>query len=255
VTEEGKAVEVLDAMIENSRVARERREMICQDTGVPFFWVRVGHGTCFASDPLEAISTGVEEATLEHCLRPNCVDVLTRRNTGTNRGRGYPVVHIEYSEPAEGASITVLAKGSGSESRSKLAMLDPVRGLDGIKEFVLRTVAQGAPWSCPPVVVGIGLGGSFDSVALHAKRALLRPLGVGSPDPVLSALEEELLGKINALGIGPMGLGGRTTALSVAIESGNTHLTLNPVAVNLSCWAHRRASATISEEGFEVVEE
>jgi tartrate/fumarate subfamily iron-sulfur-dependent hydro-lyase alpha chain len=252
--EDGDASEILDSIIENSRLASASgNQIICQDTGIPVFLVELGKGCCLTCDPSEALSSGVARATEEHSLRANCVNVLTRANTGTNSGREYPVVRVIPS--AEGtARITLLAKGSGSESRSRLSMLDPVLGIEGIRRFVLETVAEGAPRSCPPVVVGVGIGGSFDSVAALAKRALARPLRQRSPDPDLAELEEELLSEINSLGIGPMGLGGRTTALWVSIESTDTHLTLNPVAVNLSCWAHRRASARLVEGGFEVEE-
>ena len=250
--EEGDAAEILGSMLENSNLAASSENLIiCQDTGVPVILLEVGAGCSLACDPAEAISSGIEMATREHSLRANCVDPVTRENTGTNAGRGYPVVHV-IPGGAGPPRVTLLAKGSGSESRSRLAMLDPVLGREGVRDFVLETVAAGGARSCPPVVVGVGMGGSFDSVAVLAKRALARPLGQHNPEPSLAKLEARLLGEVNQLGIGPMGLGGRTTALWVSIEAHDTHLTLNPVAVNLGCWAHRRASARLVEGGYEV---
>jgi tartrate/fumarate subfamily iron-sulfur-dependent hydro-lyase alpha chain len=248
------AAAILGSMLENSALAAESSQLICQDTGFPVFLVEVGAGCQFSCDPAEALSAGIAQATVDHSLRANCVDPITRANTGTNRGRGYPIVHCMFAGEDPVARITLLAKGSGSESRSRLAMLDPVGGLEAVREFVLETVAMGSPYSCPPVVVGVGLGGSFDSVALLSKRALARPLGRPSEMPELAALEEELLGDINSLGIGPMGLGGGSTALWVSVEAADTHITCNPVSVNMSCWAHRRATATVTPDGYQIEE-
>ncbi len=242
----------LESMLQSSRMAARSRQPICQDTGFPVFLVEFGPCCQFACDPVEALSSGIAETTLSHSLRANCVDVLSRANTGNNRGEGYPIVHLVPGAESSRIRVTLLAKGSGSESRSRLAMIDPIKGLDGIKEFVLKTVAEGAAMSCPPVVVGVGMGGSFDSVALMSKKALARPLGCPNPRSEIAAIESELLAGVNSLGIGPMGLGGRTTALWVSVEASHTHMTCNPVSVNLSCWAHRRASGTIDPKGFKV---
>ncbi len=247
------ATEILETMIENSREAARKSTVICQDTGIPVFLLQVGRGVFFEGEPRRALAEGIEDATTSHCLRANCVDVLDRRNTGTNQGREYPVVHFEHTD-GDGLVVTLLAKGSGSESRSALAMIDPVKGTEGIRRFVLETIAAGAPRSCPPVVVGIGMGGSFETVAYLSKRALARPLGSHSPDQRLAEMEGTLLDEVNSLGIGPMGLGGDTTALWIALEAADTHMTLNPVSVNMSCWAHRRARAVVSEAGFKVVD-
>jgi tartrate/fumarate subfamily iron-sulfur-dependent hydro-lyase alpha chain len=247
------AAEVLGTMIENSREAARRSTVICQDTGIPVFLLEVGRGVSFQGDPGEALAAGIADATSRHCLRANCVDILDRRNTGNNRGRGYPVVHFEHSA-RQGLEVTLLAKGSGSESRSDLAMVDPVEGPGGIRRFVLETIAAGAPRSCPPVIVGVGIGGSFESVACLSKRALARPVGCHNADRRLAEMEATLLEEVNTLGIGPMGLGGDTTALWIAVEAADTHLTLNPVSVNMSCWAHRRARAVVGEDGFRVVD-
>lgn len=250
--EDRRASSILGWMLDNARLARDTSAMLCQDTGFPVFLVGMGRECTFSCDPTEALSAGVEQATKEHSLRPNCVDVLTRKNTGTNRGSGYPIVHLFIAGEGRGARVTLLAKGSGSEHRSKLGMLDPIEGLEGARDFILRTVAEGAPFSCPPVVVGVGLGGSFESVALLSKRALARPLGEPSTVPQLARLEQELLEDVNSLGVGPMGLGGRSTALWTSVECADTHITCNPVSVNLGCWVHRRATADVTEEGFEV---
>jgi len=253
--EEPMAKSVLDTMLKNAQVASQRGLIICQDTGFPVFLLELGAGCSLACNPVEALSSGIEDATRRHHLRANCVEPLSRANTGTNRGRDYPIVHAAFWDQEGKARITLLAKGSGSESRSALAMLNPVEGFHGIMEFVLRTVATGAARSCPPVVVGVGIGGSFDSVAFLSKLALFRPIGRKNPDPRLASMESDLLEKINHLGIGPMGLGGKSTALWVSVESADTHITCNPVAVNMSCWAHRRAAALITSSGYEVLQD
>jgi len=245
-----RASSILGCMLENARLARDASQMLCQDSGIPVFLVRVGRECTFSCDPAEALSAGVEKATRQHSIRANCVDVLKRTNSGTNRGREYPIVHLFVGGEGRGAEVTLLAKGSGSEHRSRLGMLNPIQGLEGAREFILRAVAEGAPFSCPPVVVGVGLGGSFDLVALLSKRALARPLGEHSGVRELAILEQELLDDVNSLGIGPMGLGGRSTALWVSVEAADTHITCNPVSVNLGCWVHRRATADVTEEGF-----
>lgn len=243
---------VIESMMENSEIAGAEGELICQDTGFPVFFVEMGRDCSLGFDLEEALSDGVAMATREHLLRANCVDVLNRENTGNNRGEGYPMVHLTAGEGSS-LNVTLLAKGSGSESRSRMAMVDPVEGWAGIRRYILETVALGAAKSCPPVVVGVGIGGSFDSVALLSKRALTRPLGVSNREPRLASLERGLLKSINELGIGPMGLGGNSTALWVSLEREDTHITCSPVSVNLSCWAHRRAAARIDEGGFEVM--
>ncbi len=248
-----RASEILESMLENCRRASEGSGIICQDTGIPVFLVEIGKNCSFRCDPFRALSAGIEEATVEHSLRANCVDVFRRNNSGTNTGKRYPVVHFFVGQ-GEGARVTLLVKGSGSEGRSRLGMLDPVRRLDGIRQFVLETVVLGAAKSCPPIVLGVGMGGSFDTVALLSKRALARPLGEANSDPELASLEKSLLEDTNLLGIGPMGLGGSSTALWISIESADTHITLNPVSVNMGCWAHRRAEAVLTEDGFDVVD-
>ena len=251
-TDEGARL-ILESMLENSELAVSRSLPICQDGGIPVFFIEMPVDCTFEGNPLTAIADGIEDATRTHHLRPNCVDPLTRKNTGNNRGNRYPVVHFTYTS-SESVRITLLAKGSGSESRSAVRMVNPVEGLTGVRNFILETVAKGAALSCPPVVVGVGIGGSFESVAGLSKLALTRPLNKPNSRADLAELEASLLEDINSLGIGPMGLGGRTTALSVLIELGDTHITCLPVAVNMSCWAHRRAVALVDEDGFRVVD-
>jgi tartrate/fumarate subfamily iron-sulfur-dependent hydro-lyase alpha chain len=204
----------------------------------------------------------VELATLEHELRPNAVHPLTRANTMTNTGRHLPVMHYEFvsddprgSAPVDGAlprdalKIHCLPKGSGCENMSFLKMLIPEDGVAGIKRFILECIVEAGAKPCPPTIVGVGLGGTADLCATLAKKAVLRPLGTQSDDPIVAALERELLAAANELGLGPMGLGGRTTVLGVNIEHAHTHITQNPVAVNLQCWAARRASAVVTPSG------
>jgi fumarate hydratase subunit alpha len=191
---------------------------------------------------------GVARATKEIPLRPNVVDPISRHNTGSNVGAGMPNIHYE---PAKGdfIEITFMPKGAGSENMTVLRMLDPTKGIKGIKEAVLDAVVSAGGRPCPPSVVGVGIGGTADSVMILAKKAVLRPLGQSSPDPDVAMLEEELTEMLNSTGIGPMGLGGRTTALGVMVEKGDCHTASLPVAVNIQCWAARRASARIYPDG------
>ncbi len=242
----------LDIMIENLAVAERDDNLICQDTGTVVYWLEVGEDC-----PLDlarvsaAVKRGTERATLEHPLRPNAVHPLTRVNTMTNTGRHLPAMHYEFVAgreglPADALKLHCLPKGSGSENMSFLKMFVPADGVKAVKRFVLECIVDAGPKPCPPTLVGVGLGGTADLCSALAKRAVLRPLGTHNDDPVIAALEDELLATANELGIGPMGLGGRTTALGVHIEWAHTHITQNPVAVNLQCWAARRASAVVT---------
>jgi fumarate hydratase subunit alpha/L(+)-tartrate dehydratase alpha subunit len=245
----------LDIMLENVDVAERDANLVCQDTGTVVFWIEVGE-----SCPLNlarvtaAVKQGTERATIEHPLRPNAVHPITRQNTFTNTGRHLPVVHYEFvpgtsAFPADSVRLHCLPKGSGSENMSFLKMLIPADGVAGVKRFILECIVEAGPKPCPPTIVGVGLGGTSDLCAALAKRAVLRPLDTRSDDPVIAELEDELLAAANELGIGPMGLGGRNTALGVHVEYAHTHITQNPVAVNLQCWAARRASALITSDG------
>jgi fumarate hydratase subunit alpha/L(+)-tartrate dehydratase alpha subunit len=245
----------LDIMLENVDVAERDENLVCQDTGTVVFWLEVGDECAFnLARVTAAVKKGTERATLEHPLRPNAVHPITRKNTMTNTGRHLPAMHYEFTAgrpdlPAEALKLHCLPKGSGSENMSFLKMLIPADGVKGVKRFILECIVEAGPKPCPPTIVGVGLGGTADLCAALAKKAVLRPLGTHNDDPVVAALESELFEAANELGIGPMGLGGRNTVLGVHIEHAHTHITQNPVAVNLQCWAARRASAVVAPSG------
>jgi len=246
---------VLDIMLENVAVAERDDNLVCQDTGNVVFWLEVGEDCPLnLARAAAAVKTGTERATAEHSLRPNAVHPLTRKNTMTNTGRHLPAMHYEFvpgddALAADALRLHCLPKGSGSENMSFLKMLIPADGVAGVKRFILECIVESGPKPCPPTIVGVGLGGTADLCATLAKKAVLRPLGTHSDDPAVAALEDELFAAANELGIGPMGLGGCNTVLGVNIEHAHTHITQNPVAVNLQCWTARRASALITPEG------
>ncbi|MEN3034738.1 MAG: fumarate hydratase [Candidatus Methanosuratincola sp.] len=234
--EEGISREVLGAMLENVRIAREGGVPICQDTGSLVFFVSASE--C-RSEICSIIREGVAMATESVPLRANIVDPFSRRNTGNNLGRGNPIIHID-PRPEGGLRIGILAKGAGSENVSAATMLDPDQSVAGIKEFVLQTVRRAGAKPCPPIIVGVGVGGSLDAAAILSKRALLRRLDEPSEGALASHLEDELLREINSLRIGPMGFGGKNTALAVRLEIADCHTASLPVAVSIQCWALRR---------------
>jgi fumarate hydratase subunit alpha len=232
------ARETLDRIIENFELAEKNRIPICQDTGMACVFLELGAGVALNGDINEAVNEGVRRACREAYLRASVVaDPLRRNNTGDNSPA------VLYIEPVrgEGLGVTVAPKGFGSENMSRIKMLSPSDGLEGLKSFVVSAVEEAGPNPCPPIVVGVGVGGTFDRAALLAKKALLRPLGKAHQDPFYGELEAELLEKINALGIGPQGFGGRTTALSLAIEHMPTHIAALPCAVNINCHVSRHA--------------
>ncbi len=225
----------LSILLENARLAREAGLPICQDTGVAVIFVRLGQEICLQGDLYEAINRGIARGYSQGRLRPSVADPLTRKNTGDNTPA---IIHLELA-PGEDLTISLLPKGCGSENMSAIRMLPPSVGKAGIIDFVVETVSRAGANPCPPVTVGVGLGGDFELAALMAKRALLRPLGSRNPRTDVALLEETILEKINALGIGPLGLGGRQTALSVHIETAPCHIASLPVAVNIQCHAAR----------------
>lgn len=239
----------LATILRNLEAAEQLSLPLCQDTGVPVFFV--SGRICVEIE--EGIRRGVERATREVPLRPNAVHPLTRENPGTNVGDGLP--RIVYRPRGEAyTDITVLPKGAGSENMSALAMLTPSDGLKGVKRFVLDTVVRAGGRPCPPTIVGVGIGGTADLAVEMAKEALLRPLTEDHPDPTIRELEDELKEALNRTGVGPMGLGGRTTVLGVRIGASYCHTASLPVAVNLQCWAARRATARVHPDGqWEVV--
>lgn len=226
---------------DNAAYAQAERIPTCQDTGMAILWLEVGQDVHFTGGD---INRALEEAVREAYkpLRKSVLaDPLHRINTGDNTP---PIVHYHLI-PGDQVRISIMTKGFGAEMMSRLEMFPPSVGIEGVKRFVVETVERAGPNACPPVIVGVGLGSSFDGVALLAKKALLRPLDEPNPDPELAELERDWLAEINDLGIGPQGLGGSTTALAVHIESYATHLAALPVAVNLNCSAPRRAAMTI----------
>ena len=250
---EPRAREILGTMLRNIEVAEQRGLMVCQDTGTPVFRVRVGRR--FPFDRLgghaitEALATGVRRATAEHPLRSSVCHPLTRENPQTNTGWRIPVVDWEFLADGETLELSMMPKGSGSENMSFLRMLPPAAGMAGIKRFVVECVLEAGGKPCPPTVVGIGIGGTADLCVKLAKEAIWRPIGKRHADPELARLEQDLLEAINLTGLGPMGLGGDTTALAVMVEAAYTHITQNPVAVTLQCWRGERASARIFPDG------
>lgn len=234
----------LQAILDNIKMASLCSIPMCQDTGIPLFFIR---GDC-SLEVLEGIRSGVRRATGEIPLRPNVVHPITRKNPGNNLGERMPHVHFLPSQ-GDYFEISVMPKGAGSENMSALKMLNPSDGIDGIKEFVLETVVNAGGKPCPPIIVGIGIGGSSDLAMTLAKEALLVPLDKENTDPILSSLEREIYTALNETGIGPMGLGGRTTVLGVKIKMAYCHTASLPVAINLQCWAARKATARIFKDG------
>ena len=236
------AKRILSLLGENVRIASEKTLPVCQDTGMACVFVELGQDVHIDGDFEEAVNNGVRRGYGEGYLRKSVVcDPLRRVNTGDNT----PALLTVKLTRGDKMRITVMPKGFGSENMSALKMLKPADGFEGVKNFVLETVEKAGANPCPPIIVGVGIGGSFDKAAYLAKHALLRPVNEPNPDEYYAALERELLEKINALGIGPQGFGGKTTALAVLIEAMPTHVAGLPVAVNISCHATRRASASL----------
>ena len=234
------AQETLDLLWTNLEAAEAKNLPICQDTGMACVFVELGQDVHIEGNFEDAIHEGVRKGYGEGYLRKSIVgDPLRRVNTDDNT----PAAITLHLVPGDGCSITVAPKGFGSENMSRLGMLKPADGVEGVKQFVLETVRLAGPNPCPPTVLGVGIGGSFDKVAYLAKKALLRPIDQPNPDPFYAQLEQELLEAINGLGIGPQGFGGLTTCLGLAIETMPTHVAGLPVAVNVSCHATRRATA------------
>ena len=236
------AKNILGIIHENYLIAEKAYVPVCQDTGVACVFMEIGQDVHIDGNLEEAVNEGVRQGYTEGCLRKSVVrDPLDRVNTTDNT----PAMIYYDIVPGDGFKLTVAPKGFGSENMSQIKMLKPADGVEGFKKFVLDTVKLAGSNPCPPIVLGIGVGGSFDKVAYLAKKALLRPLDIPNPDPYYAQLEQELLAAINALGIGPQGFGGKTTCLGLAIEQMPTHVAGLPVAVNVSCHVTRRASAEL----------
>jgi len=236
------AQEILERIMENYQIAEEGTRPICQDTGLACVFVKIGQDVHVEGDLAAAINEGVRQGYTDGYLRKSVVrDPLDRVNTGDNT----PAMIYYDIVPGDKLEITVAPKGAGSENMSQIKMLKPSDGLQGVKDFVLWAVENAGPNPCPPIVVGVGVGGTFDKAAFLAKKALTRDLNEHNPDPFWADLEKELLEKINELGIGPQGLGGKTTALSVNIEQFPTHIAALPVAVNINCHVARHETEVL----------
>ena len=246
------AKNVLGTMIANIRVAEQTENLLCQDTGIPIYNVVIGRGVEIEGPDLKsAIRRGCERATREHPLRSSVVHPITRTNEQTSCGPGIPPIHIDFGEERDKLVIEMVPKGSGSENNSWLRMAIPAEGIDAIKTFVVDCVLEAGGKTCPPTIVGVGIGGTSDLCVALAKRAATRPLGTRCDDPEGRKLEASLTEAVNMLGVGPQGLGGDSTSFAVHVELAATHITMNPVAVNMQCHSARRASASITPKGVE----
>ncbi len=246
------AQRVLGTIITNIRVAEDTQNLLCQDTGIPIYNVTIGRGLEMDGAQVErAIRRGCERATREHPLRSSVVHPITRANEHTSCGPGVPAIHFGFSDEEQRLTIEMVPKGSGSENNSWLKMAIPAAGVDAIKTFVVDCVLEAGGKTCPPTIVGVGIGGTSDLCVALAKRAATRALGTSCPDAEGNALEVSLTEAVNMLGVGPQGLGGDSTSFAVHVELAATHITMNPVAVNMQCHSARRASAAITAAGVE----
>ncbi len=236
----------LKAILDNIEAAEDMGIPLCQDTGLPIIFVKYGNVEVenHHNGIINGILNGVKKATEEIPLRPNVVDPLTRKNTGNNIGRFIPQIDVELVE-TDYLEITIFPKGFGSENNNALKMALPGEGEEGIKDFVLETVIAAGGKPCPPTVVGVGIGGSSDMALKLAKKALLREIGVNHSEERIAKMEKEILKKINSTGIGPMGMGGKTTSLDVKIEYADTHTAGLPIGVCIQCWAARSATCIL----------
>lgn len=236
------AQEILDRIIENYRIADGADVPVCQDTGVACVFLEVGQDLHITGGICQAVNEGVRQGYADGYLRKSVVgDPIERKNTGDNT----PAMIYYDIVPGDKLKITVAPKGFGSENMSQIKMLKPADGLQGVKDFILKVVEDAGPNPCPPVVVGVGIGGTFDKAALLAKKALMRPLTERNADPFYAELEQEMLDRINATGIGPQGFGGKTYALAVNIEKFATHIAGLPVAVNINCHVTRHQTEVL----------
>jgi len=238
----------LSSILKNIEVARNKHIPLCQDTGIPMFHLILGEEFPLKAELRSILCEAVRKATITIPLRPNAVHPLSRRNSGDNTGSYIP--YIEW-EIVSGSTLDIIAipKGFGSENMSGLGILTPGQGLKGVKEFILDSVLKAGGMNCPPTIIGVGLGLGVDGVMKLARKAVLRPIQSRNKDSEIEKLENELLKIVNETGIGPMGLGGKTTSLAVNIEIGHTHVASLPVGVVFQCWAARRAEAIIHANG------
>lgn len=251
--EEGIAKTQIDAILKNIDLAKKSARPMCQDTGIQTFFVEVGIDFPEINKLKEIITNGVKKATKEVPLRPNTMDPFTGINHKDNTGEHIPYITWEFTE-GDNVTITAFPKGGGSENMSKLGMLKPGVGMEGVKDFVVEEMIKAAGQPCPPTIVGVGIGGGADLSLKLGKKSLLRPVGVRNKDKNIAKIELELIKRINASGIGPMGLGGKTTVLDVHVEMAHRHPASLPVGIAVQCWANRRAKMTIKSDGSWEVE-
>ena len=243
---------MLGTMVANIKVAEDTANLLCQDTGIPVYNVRIGRGVEVDGFGLkEAIRRGCARSTREYSFRSSIVHPTTRVNEQTSTGRGVPVINIDFSAESDVLEIQMIPKGSGSENNSWLRMAIPAEGTDAIKTFVVDCVLEAGGKTCPPTIIGVGVGGTADLCVHLAKVAATRALGSHCDDPEGAQLEAALTHAVNMLGVGPQGLGGDSTAFAVHVETAATHITMNPVAVNMQCHSARRARATFRPGGIE----
>jgi len=234
--------EVLKELVENARIAREEKAPICQDCGLAVVFIEIGQDVHITGgDFKEAINEGVRQGYKEGYLRKSACHPFTRKNTGDNTPA---IIHVQIV-PGDKMKIIFAPKGGGAENMSRVTMLTPAGGIEGVKDFVVNRIKESGSNPCPPTIVGIGIGGTFERSAILAKKSLLRTLGQRNPDPELAKIEEEILARIKKLGIGPMGYGGSTTSLDVFLEMEPCHIASLPVAINVQCHAARHKEAVI----------
>ena len=244
------AQSILSTMIKNISVAEQTDNLLCQDTGIPIYNVWIGRDVQVDGVLLRAaIRKGCERATREYPLRSSVVHPITRKNEHNSCGLNVPVIHFDFTDIPGLLRIEMIPKGSGSENNSYLRMAIPAEGLAAVKTFVIDSVLSSGGKTCPPTIVGVGIGGTSDLCIALAKKAATRPLGTACSDPEGASLERDLSQAVNQLGVGPQGLGGDSTSFAVHIEMAATHITMNPVAVNMQCHSARRASADITSAG------
>ena len=244
------AKQIFTTILANVDLADKEDMLICQDTGLPIYMVKIG--SKFPVDGARiaaALKDGAKRATLEHPFRGSSTHPVTRINPQTSVGEGLPIIYWDFIPENNYLDILMIPKGSGSENMSAMKMFIPADGVAPIKKFVIETVLESGSNPCPPGVIGVGIGGTADLVSKLAKEAIARPVGSHNHDPLFAKMEDELYEAINSLGIGPMGLGGSVSTLAVHIEWAHTHITQNPVAVNTQCWPARRSRAKIYRDG------
>jgi len=242
----------IEAILENIKLAKKTKRPMCQDTGIQTFFVEIGIDFPEINRLKKLITDAVKKATIEIPLRPNTVDPFTGENHKDNTGDQVPYITWDFTEGSD-VFITAFPKGGGSENMSKLGMLKPGVGLEGVKDFVVEEMIKAAGNPCPPTVVGVGIGGGADLALKLGKKSLLRPVGKRNKNKAIAKMEEELIKRINESGIGPMGLGGKTTVLDVHIEKAHRHPASLPVGISVQCWADRRARMVIHSDGSWVV--